>query len=88
MSEAVASPHSVIINWYFATTTYNAELFPFMREFIDHLTERNYQNRTIGLIENGSWSPLAAKIMKGEFERAKEHHLAEYNCKDFVFCKR
>lgn len=54
-----------------ATTTYNAEIFPFMREFIDHLTERNYQNRTIGLIENGSWAPLAAKIMKGEFEKSK-----------------
>ena len=54
-----------------ATTTYNAEIFPFMREFIDHLTERNYQNRTIGLIENGSWPPLAAKIMKGEFEKSK-----------------
>ncbi len=47
-----------------ATTTYNAEIFPFMREFIDHLTERNFQNRTVGLIENGSWAPLAAKIMK------------------------
>lgn len=55
-----------------ATTTYNAEIFPFMREFIDHLTERNYQNRTIGLIENGSWAPLAAKIMKGEFEKSKD----------------
>lgn len=54
-----------------ATTTYNAEIFPFMREFIDHLTERNYQNRTIGLIENGSWAPLAAKIMKSEFEKSK-----------------
>nr|WP_297886188.1 flavin reductase [uncultured Blautia sp.] len=54
-----------------ATTTYNAEIFPFMREFIDHLTERNYQNRTIGLIENGSWAPLAAKIMKDEFEKSK-----------------
>lgn len=54
-----------------ATTTYNAEIFPFMREFIDHLTERNYQNRTIGLIENGSWAPLAAKIIKDEFEKSK-----------------
>ena len=70
MSEAVASAfryNKLVL----ATTTYNAELFPFMREFIDHLTERNYQNRTIGLIENGSWSPLAAKIMKGEFEKSK-----------------
>ncbi|MBO7663234.1 MAG: FprA family A-type flavoprotein, partial [Clostridia bacterium] len=48
-----------------ATTTYNAEIFPFMREFITHLTERGYKNRTIGLIENGSWAPMAAKVMKG-----------------------
>ncbi|MBO4938265.1 MAG: flavin reductase [Oscillospiraceae bacterium] len=54
-----------------ATTTYNAEIFPFMKEFIHHLTERNYQNRTIGLIENGSWAPLAAKVMKGMFEKSK-----------------
>lgn len=53
-----------------ATTTYNAEIFPFMRDFIEHLTERNYQNRTIGLIENGSWAPLAAKVMKGMFEKS------------------
>ena len=55
-----------------ATTTYNAEIYPFMRTFIEHLTERNYQNRTIGLIENGSWAPLAAKIMKGMFEKSKK----------------
>ena len=54
-----------------ATTTYNAEIFPFMREFIDHLTERNYQNRTVGLIENGSWAPLAAKVMTKMFEGSK-----------------
>ncbi len=54
-----------------ATTTYNAEIFPFMKQFIDHLTERNYQNRTIGFIENGSWAPLAARIMKGMFEKSK-----------------
>ena len=54
-----------------ATTTYNADIFPFMKHFIDHLTERNYQNRTIGLIENGSWAPLANKIMKGKFEKSK-----------------
>lgn len=51
-----------------ATTTYNAGIFPFMREFIEHLTERNFQNRTVGLIENGTWAPLAAKIMKGMLE--------------------
>ena len=54
-----------------ATTTYNADIFPFMREFIDHLTERGYKNRTIGLIENGSWAPLAAKIMKEKFAACK-----------------
>ena len=54
-----------------ATTTYNADIFPFMRTFIEHLTERGYQKRTIGLIENGSWAPLASKIMKGMFEKSK-----------------
>lgn len=54
-----------------ATTTYNADIFPFMREFIDHLTERNYQNRTIGFIENGTWAPAAAKIMKAMFEKSR-----------------
>lgn len=54
-----------------ATTTYNADIFPFMRQFIDHLTERNYQNRTIGFIENGTWAPTAAKIMKAMFEKSK-----------------
>lgn len=54
-----------------ATTTYNAEIFPFMREFINHLTERNYQNRTIGIIENGSWAPNAAKVIRGMFEKSK-----------------
>ncbi len=54
-----------------ATTTYNSEIFPFMKTFIDHLTERNYQNRTIGLIENGSWAPLAAKVMRRMFENSK-----------------
>ncbi len=54
-----------------ATTTYNGEIFPFMKHFIDNLTERNYQGRTIGLIENGSWAPLAAKIMKNMFEKSK-----------------
>ncbi len=54
-----------------ATTTYNAEIFPFMREFISHLTERNYSNRTVALIENGSWAPLAAKVMRGMLENCK-----------------
>lgn len=64
-----------------ATTTYNADVFPFMRTFIEHLTERNYQNRTIGLIENGSWSPLAAKVMKGMFEKSKNITWLEHNVK-------
>lgn len=54
-----------------ATTTYNAEIFPFMREFIAHLVERNFQNRTIGIIENGSWAPMAAKVIKAAFEKSK-----------------
>ena len=54
-----------------ATTTYNADIFPFMREFIEHLTERNFRNRTIGLIENGSWAPMAAKTMKKMLEPCK-----------------
>lgn len=54
-----------------ATTTYNADIFPFMRQFIDHLTERNYQNRTLGFIENGTWAPAAAKTMKAMFEKSR-----------------
>lgn len=54
-----------------ATTTYNADIFPFMKEFINHLTERNYQNRTIGIIENGTWAPTAAKVIKGMLENSK-----------------
>ena len=54
-----------------ATTTYNADIFPFMRTFIDHLLERNYQNRTIGFVENGSWAPTAAKTMRAMFEKSK-----------------
>ena len=54
-----------------ATTTYNADVFPFMKEFIHHLTERNYRNRTIGLVENGTWAPLAAKVMTKMFEGCK-----------------
>lgn len=60
-----------------ATTTYNADIFPFMRQFIDHLTERNYQNRTIGFIENGTWAPAAAKTMKAMFEKSKNINYIE-----------
>lgn len=54
-----------------ATTTYNAELFPYMKQFIDSLTERNFQNRTVALIENGSWAPMAARLMRGMLEKCK-----------------
>ena len=54
-----------------ATTTYNGEIFPFMREFIGHLAERNFQNRTVAFIENGSWAPMATRVMKGMLEKCK-----------------
>jgi flavin reductase (DIM6/NTAB) family NADH-FMN oxidoreductase RutF/flavodoxin len=60
-----------------ATTTYNAEIFPFMREFINHLTERNYSNRTVAFIENGSWAPMATKVMKGMLEKSKNINYTE-----------
>ena len=60
-----------------ATTTYNGEIFPFMREFINHLTERNYQKRTVGMIENGSWGPVAAKVMKKMLEGSKDLNYTE-----------
>ncbi|MDD6308866.1 MAG: flavin reductase [Clostridia bacterium] len=60
-----------------ATTTYNAEIFPFMREFIHHLVERGYKNRTIGLIENGSWAPMAVKTMKNMLEGCKNIHFTD-----------
>ncbi len=55
-----------------ATPTYNGDVFPFMRTFIDALLERNYQKRKIGIIENGTWAPMAAKVIKGMFEKSKE----------------
>ncbi len=61
-----------------ATTTYNAEIFPFMREFITHLTERNFQNRTVAFMENGSWAPVATKVMKGMLEKSKNLTYAEH----------
>lgn len=64
-----------------ATTTYNGDIFPFMRDFIAHLTERNYQNRKIGLIENGSWSPFAAKIIKDKFANSKNIVFADTTVK-------
>jgi len=64
-----------------ATTTYNADIFPFMREFINHLTERNFQNKTVGIIENGSWAPLAGKVMKSMLENSKNLTFAENTVK-------
>lgn len=55
----------------FATTTYNAEIFPFMREFISTLVEHNFQNKQVAFIENGSWAPMATKVMKGMLEKCK-----------------
>ncbi len=66
-----------------ATTTYNGSIFPFMREFIDHLTERNFSNRTLAFIENGSWAPIAAKTMKAAFEKSKNISYAENSVKIF-----
>ena len=64
-----------------ATLTYNAGIYPFMQDFINRLTERSFQNRTIGLIENGSWAPTAAKVMKGMFEKSKNITWTENNVK-------
>ena len=62
-----------------ATTTYNGDIFPFMKTFIHHLTERNYQNRTVAMIENGSWAPTANKVMKSMLEGSKNVTFAENN---------
>ena len=60
-----------------ATTTYNGDVFPFMRTFVEHLTERGYRNRRIGLVENGSWAPTAARVLKGLFEKSKDISFCE-----------
>ena len=62
-----------------ATTTYNGDMFPFMKTFIDHLTERSYSNRTVAFMENGSWAPVAAKWMKAMLEKSKNLTYAENN---------
>ena len=62
-----------------ATTTYNADIFPFMKELINHLTERNFQNRTVGFIENGSWAPLAKKTMQAMLANSKQITYLEHN---------
>ena len=64
-----------------ATTTYNADIFPFMKEFINHLTERNFQNRMVAFIENGSWAPMATKVMKTMLEKSKNLTYAECGVK-------
>ena len=64
-----------------ATTTYNADIFPFMREFINHLTERNFSNRTVALVENGSWAPMAAKVMRSMLENCKNITFTESSVK-------
>ena len=65
----------------FATTTYNGEIFPFMREFILTLVEHNFQNKTVAFIENGSWAPTAAKVMKTMLEKCKNLTYAENTVK-------
>lgn len=76
MAEAVedAFKYSKLV---LATTTYNADIFPFMKTFIEHLTERNYQNRHVAFIENGSWAPMATRVMKGMLEGCKNLTYAE-----------
>lgn len=64
-------------NLVLASPTYNADVFPFMKEFINHLTERNYQKRRVGFIENGSWAPMAAKVMRGMLEKCKDLTFAD-----------
>ena len=64
-----------------ATTTYNGGIFPFMHEFINHLTERNFQNKTVGFIENGTWAPMATKVMKTMLEKSKNLIFTETNVK-------
>ncbi len=80
MSDAVADAfrYSKLV---LATTTYNADIFPFMREYIEHLTERNFCKRTVGLIENGSWAPMAAKVMRSLFEKSKDINFCENTVK-------
>lgn len=60
-----------------ATTTYNTDIFPFMREFVEHLAERNYQSRRVGIIENGTWAPMAAKVIKGMLEKCRDITFAQ-----------
>ena len=80
MSKAVAEAfrYSKLV---LATTTYNVGIFPFMREFIDWLVERNFSNRMVAFVENGSWMPVAAKLMQEKLEKCKEVMFAENSVK-------
>ena len=80
MAEAVedAFRYSKIV---LATTTYNSDIFPYMKEFINHLTERNFSNRTVAFMENGSWAPVATKVMKGMLEKSKNLTFADTSVK-------
>ena len=72
MEDAFRYPKLVL-----AASTYNNDVFPFMKTFIHHLTERNYQNRTVALMENGTWAPNAAKVMRGLLEGGKNLNVLE-----------
>ena len=80
MAEAVedAFRYSKIV---LATTTYNSDIFPYMKEFINHLTERNFSNRTVAFMENGSWAPVATNVMKGMLEKSKNLTFADTSVK-------
>ncbi len=82
MAEAVedAFRHSKLV---LATTTYNGDIFPFMKEYIHHLTERNYQNRTVAFIDNGSWAPMAEKVMRKMLEGSKNLTFCQNSVKLF-----
>ena len=71
MAQAVASAFKTS-KTVFATTTYNGDIFPYMREYVEHLTERNFQKRKVAIIENGSWGPMAAKVITSMMEKSKE----------------
>ena len=71
MAQAVASAFKTS-KTVLATTTYNGDIFPFMREYVEHLTERNFQKRKVAIIENGSWGPMAAKVITSMMEKSKE----------------
>ena len=70
-----------------ATTTYNGDIFPYMKHYIDHLTERSFKNRTVGMIENGSWAPVAARLMQKYLDSSKNIRYTEANVKIFSALK-